>query len=290
MTTTRPTLIDAAQVLTPTSPDNTDSWWFCAKVHDHEKVFWVKIHTILMQGACLSTVALLDDGGDGDGDSENGHGRTSARHTVEAVADVKVSADSLSVQTSALTVSGDLDRLDISGTTDTASIRLSLRREAPVLYNGGGGVFPFFGGTTGQYALPGLTTSGTITVGGVTHQVGGRTWLDRQWVAGITQPPRFTWLGLDLGAGRYLSVWDAAGDGTCWLTQVTADGSHLITEGRRTDHDGHWVLTVPALDASLAITRQTLFGTEGAYTGACQVTGTLAGEDITGHGFTDVIG
>ncbi|GHE04953.1 lipocalin-like domain-containing protein [Streptomyces alanosinicus] len=280
MTTTRPALIDAAGDLTPTSPDNTDSWWFCAKVHDQEKVFWVKIHAMIMQGGCLSTVALLEDGG----------GHASGRHTGEAVDDVKISADSLHVQTSVLTVSGDLDRLEISGTTDTATIRLSLRRETPVLYNGGGGVFPFFGGTTGQYALPGLTTSGTITVDGVTHQVGGHTWLDRQWVAGITQAPRFTWLGLDLGAGRYLSVWDAVGDGTSWLTQVTADGSHLVTHARRTGHDGHWVLTVPALDASLDITHQALASAEGAYTGACRVTGTLAGEAVTGHGFTDVIG
>ncbi|OLZ68970.1 hypothetical protein AV521_19560 [Streptomyces sp. IMTB 2501] len=280
MTTTRPTLIDAAGDLAPTSPDNTDSWWFCAKLHAGEKVFWVKIHTITMQGVCHSTVALR----------EEGDGHAGGRYADEAVDDVKVSADSLNVQTSVLAVSGDLDRLEISGTTDTASIRLTLRREEPVLYNGGGGVFPFFGGTTGQYALPGLMTSGTITVEGITHQVDGRTWFDRQWVAGITRPPRFTWLGLDLGGGRYLSVWDTAGDGTSWLTRLTADGTHLITHAQRTDHDGNWVLAVPALDASLEVSHQALSDVPGAYTGACHVTGTLAGEDITGHGFTDVIG
>ncbi|MEV5878299.1 lipocalin-like domain-containing protein [Streptomyces sp. NPDC052101] len=280
MTTTRPTLIDAAEGLTPTSPDNTDSWWFCAKLQEEDRVFWVKIHTMTMQGVCHSTVALL----------EEGDGHHSGKYSAEAVADVKVSADSLHVQTSLLTVSGDLDQLELSGATDAASIRLTLRREAPVLYNGGGGVFPFFGGTTGQYALPGLTASGTVTIEGTTHHVSGRTWLDRQWVSGITQPPRFTWLGLDLGAGRYLSVWDSVGDGTSWLTQLTDDGSHLIAPARRTDHDGRWTLTVPALDASLEVSHQALSSAEGAYTGACHVTGTLAGEDITGHGFTDIIG
>ncbi|WP_158692852.1 lipocalin-like domain-containing protein [Streptomyces roseochromogenus] len=280
MTTTRPTLIDAVNGLAPTSPDNTDSWWFCAKLHNAENVFWAKIHTMTMQGVCHSTVALL----------EEGDSHADGKYAGEAVDDVKVSADSLNVQTSVLAVSGDLDQLDISGTTDTASIRLTLRREDPVLYNGGGGVFPFFGGTTGQYALPGLITSGTVTIQGVTHQVDGRTWFDRQWVAGITQPPRFTWLGLDLGAGRYLSVWDATGDGTSWLTQLTADGSHLITHAQRTDHNGDWVLTIPALDASLEVSRHTLSDVPGAYTGVCHVTGTLAGADVTGHGFTDVIG
>ncbi|AKJ15177.1 hypothetical protein ABB07_35495 [Streptomyces incarnatus] len=280
MTTTRPTLIDAASGLAANSAVDADSWWFGARLHDHEKVFWVKIHAMEMNGACLSTVALLRE--------PDGH--TGDRHAIDTKDGVTLSADSLDVRTSILTMSGDLDELELSGATDTASIRLTLRREGPVLYNGGAGVFPFFGGTTGQYALPGLTTSGTVTVDGVTHQVGGRTWFDRQWVSGATEAPRFTWLGLDLGAGRYLSVWDAVGDGTSWLTELKPDGSHLITRARRTERDGHWVLTVPSLDASLDITRRELFATQGAYTGACQVTGTLAGEDISGHGFTDVIG
>ncbi|WP_031168945.1 lipocalin-like domain-containing protein [Streptomyces durhamensis] len=280
MTTTRPTLIDAADGLAPTSPDNADSWWFCARLHDGEKAFWVKIHTMLMQGACHSTVAVLQEG----------DGHSSGKQAVEAMDDVKVAADALHIQTSVLAVSGDLDHLDISGATDTASVRLTLRREEPVLYSGGSGVFPFFGGTTGQYALPGLVASGTITAEGTTRQVSGRTWLDRQWVSGATEPPRFTWLGLDLGEGRYLSVWDTVGDGTSWLTELRADGSHLITHARRADHDGHWVLTVPALDACLGVTHRGLPGSEFAYTGACHVTGTLAGEQITGHGYTDVIG
>jgi hypothetical protein len=280
MTTLRPTLIDAADGLAANSAVDADSWWLSARLHDHEKVFWVKIHAMEMNGACLSTVALLRE--------PDGH--TDGRHAIEVKDSVTVSADSLDVKTSVLSLSGDLDRLETSGATDTASIRLGLRREGPVLHNGGAGVFPFFGGTTGQYALPGLTTSGTITVEGTTHQVGGRTWFDRQWVSGATEVPRFTWLGLDLGAGRYLSVWDAGEDGTSWLTELRPDGSHLITQARRTDRDGHWVLTVPSLDASLAITHRELFATQGAYTGACRVTGTLAGEDIAGHGFTDVIG
>ncbi|CCB71136.1 hypothetical protein [Streptantibioticus cattleyicolor] len=85
-------------------------------------------------------------------------------------------------------------------------------------------------------------------------------------------------------------MWDTTGDGTSWLTALKADGSHLITHARRTDHDGHWLLTVPGLDASLAITRRELPGSPGAYTGACQVTGACAGEEIDGHGYTDVIG
>ncbi|MFI1707616.1 lipocalin-like domain-containing protein [Streptomyces griseoruber] len=110
--------------------------------------------------------------------------------------------DRLNVQTSVLSLSGDLDDIEISGTTDTASIRLALRREEPLLFNGGSGVFPFFGATTGQFALPGLITAGAITIVGVTHRLTRRTWCDRQWLSEISEPARFLWRGLDLGAGR----------------------------------------------------------------------------------------
>ncbi|MGW0710048.1 lipocalin-like domain-containing protein [Streptomyces sp. NPDC002643] len=282
MNNPHPTMVDAAGELAAKDPEMLDSWWFAARLHDDETTFWAKIHVAQFQGGCLSTVALLQE--------PDGH--SSVRHVPEAIHEVALSATSLDVRTSVLAVSGDLDAIEISGDTDTASIRLGLRREDPVLYNGGAGVFPFFDGTTVQYALPGLTTSGTITVDGITRQVGGRTWFDRQWAATGDDHLAFTWLGLDLGAGRYLSVWDTVGDGTSWLTALKPDGTHTLTRARRTGGDGKWTLTVPDLDASLEIAYRELPGRpEGSlYTGVCSVTGTFEGRDITGHGYTDVLG
>ncbi|GKQ39193.1 hypothetical protein ALMP_57220 [Streptomyces sp. A012304] len=283
MTTTHPTLISAADELPADSSYATDSWWFTARLHAGETTFWVKIHAMTLQGTCHSTLALLQE--------PDGH--TSEKQTIEALDAVSLSADSLHIRTSILEMSGDLDDLEITGATDSASVHLTLRRdEQPVLYNGGSGLFPFFGGTTGQYALPGLTSTGTITAEGTTYHVSGRTWFDRQWSTASTEPPRFTWLGLDLGTGRYLSVWDTTGDGTSWLTELKADGTHTITSARRTDRaNGAWRLTIPDLDASLEITHRGLPGShDGLYAGVCSVAGTLAGEDIAGHGYTDVIG
>ena len=281
MTASHPTLISAAGDLAATAPGKNDSWWFASRLHDEEgNVFWAKVHAMDVAGACHGTVALLREA----------DGHTSEKHTVEPLHDVKLSTDRLDVQTSALSLSGDLDEIEISGATDTASFRLALRREEPVLFNGGSGVFPFFGGTTGQFALPGLITSGSITIEGVTHRLTGRTWCDRQWLSEISEPARFLWLGLDLGAGRYLSVWDTEGDGTSWLTALREDGSHLITHARRTDRDGHWILTIPGLDALLEITLRRLDGAQGATSSVCSVTGTFEGHEITGHGYADVVG
>lgn len=282
MTTTHPTLINAADAL-PADPSNEmDSWWFTARLHTDETAFWVKIHAITGHGACRSTVALLQE--------PDGH--TSEKQTANSLDAVSLSTDSLRVRTSILQISGDLDDLEITGATDAASVHLTLRRDEPVLYNGGSGLFPFLGGTTGQYALPGLTTTGTITADGTTHHVSGRTWFDRQWGSAGTEPPRFTWLGIDLGVGRYLSVWDTTGDGTSWLTELKADGTHTITGAQRTDRpSGAWRLTIPGLDASLEITHRGLPDShDGLYAGVCSITGTLAGEDIAGHGYTDAIG
>jgi hypothetical protein len=281
MTTFHPTLFNAADGLAAAGPGKEDSWWFVSKLHDDdENVIWVKIHMIVMQGACHSTVVLRREA----------DGHTRDKRTVEPLHDVTLSTARLDVQTSILSLSGSLDELEISGATDTASVLLTLRREEPVLYNGGSGVFPFSGGTTGQFALSGLTAAGTITVEGVTHRVSGRTWFDRQWVSGVTEPSRFVWLGLDLGAGRYLSVWDTVGDGTSWLTALEADGSHLITHAERTDHNGHWILTIPSYDASLEITRHRLDGSQDFNTNTCSVTGMFAGQEIIGHGYADVVG
>ncbi|MFF3819331.1 hypothetical protein ACFYYD_22465 [Streptomyces bluensis] len=157
MNTFHPTLISAADDLAATAPGKNDSWWFASRLHDEDgNVFWAKIHAMETEGACHGTVALVREA----------DGHTSDKHTVEPLHDVKLSTDRLDVQTSVLNLSGGLDELNISGTTDTASIRLALRREGPVLFSGGSGLFPFFGGTTGQFALPGLIASGTLTVEG----------------------------------------------------------------------------------------------------------------------------
>ncbi|MCW8379760.1 lipocalin-like domain-containing protein [Streptomyces justiciae] len=284
MTAHHPTLVDPTDSLHATSSDR-DSWWFAARLHHDETVFWAQIHAMTgPDGTFQSTVALLQE-------SAGSESHNSAMHVTESLDDVSLSADSLSVRTQVLTLSGDLNELEISGTTDTTAIRLTLRREEPVLYSGGAGLFPFFGGNTGQYALPGLATSGTVVIDGVTYQVYGRTWFDRQWGGGQDpEPARFTWLGLDLGAGRYISVWDTTGDGTSWLTELRSDGTHTIARAHRTGRDGHWTLTVPALDASLEITHRRLSRTEFAYTGAATVTGKIAGQEVAGYGFADIVG
>ncbi|GAB2785321.1 hypothetical protein GCM10027091_18000 [Streptomyces daliensis] len=266
MTTTHPTLVSAVDQL-PADPSRVmDSWWFTARLQAGDSVFWAKIHAMTVQGTVHSTVALMQDTG----------GHSSHKQSSDSPDTVTLASERLDIRTPILHIQGELTGMVIAGATDTGSLQLALRRDEPVLYNGGSGLFPFFGGTTGQYSLPGLTTSGTVTVDGITYEVSGRTWFDRQWGTPGTELPRFTWLGLDLGHGRYLSVWDTTGDGTSWLTELAADGTHTITGARRTEHDKGWSLTIPRLDGTLELTHRELPGSDdGLYAGVCEVTGTL---------------
>ncbi|MGW4236163.1 lipocalin-like domain-containing protein [Streptomyces sp. NPDC004749] len=227
-----------------------------------------------------STVALMQ--------AADGH--TSHKRSTDSPGTVKLATQKLDIETPILSIRGELTGMAIAGATDTGSLQLTLRRDEPVLYNGGSGLFPFFGGTTGQYSLPGLTTSGILTADGIPYEVTGRTWFDRQWATPGTELPRFTWFGLDLGAGRYLSVWDTTGDGASWLTELSADGTHTITRARRTERNGAWALHIPRLDGALEITHHGLPDSNGGfYGGVCEVAGKLAGESIVGHGYVDVI-
>ncbi|MFI0821983.1 lipocalin-like domain-containing protein [Streptomyces sp. NPDC021098] len=281
MTTTHhPTLVAAVDQL-PADPARVmDSWWFTARLKAADTVFWAKIHAMTVQGTAHSTVALMREPG----------GHSSRQQSTDSPDEVTLATSILDIRTPILDIRGDLDAIAITGATDTGSLQLTLRRDEPVLYNGGSGLFPFFGGTTGQYSLPGLTTSGTLTADGTTYEVRGRTWFDRQWGTPGTEPPRFTWLGLDLGGGRYLSVWDTTGDGTSWLTELAADGTHTITRAHRIERNGGWTLTVPRFEGALEIDHRGLpDSNDGLYAGVCEVMGTFAGEDIVGHGYVDIV-
>lgn len=280
-TTAHPVLFDLSADLAPTASDAGDSWWFASRLRDDDgDLYWTKTHVIQMSESYVSTVSVLRD-------SDR---RADERHTAEPAAEVKAAADRLDVQTSLLDMSGGPDEFTTSGATDDAAFRLTLRRTEPALYNGGSGVFPFLGGRTGQLSLPGLAATGTITIDGVERNVKGRTWFDRQWIAGPADPPRFLWFGLDLGDGRYLSVWDTTGDGVSWLTALKPDGTHVITGAQRTAHEGGYLLAIPDLDASLEITYRRLDATEGDSTNVCTVAGTFAGREVTGHGYHDIVG
>src|SRR5260370_10567461 len=113
-----------------------------------------------------------------------------------------VSDADLDVRMPDATLSGPVNDMHLTATLPQGSLDLQLNAEGPVLYNNGTGLFPFLNGSSYYYSVPGVQTSGTLTLGGTTSEVTGTSWFDRQWGSWAwTQLDRWTWMGIQLDNG-----------------------------------------------------------------------------------------
>ncbi|MEJ7662175.1 MAG: lipocalin-like domain-containing protein [Hymenobacter sp.] len=85
------------------------------------------------------------------------------------------------------------------------ALNLSTTPTKPVLLHGGTGYENYGEGiVAGYYSYPRLATTGTLTVGGKTHQVTGELWYDRQWNCGsvVSKDVGWDWLSIQLDEPR----------------------------------------------------------------------------------------
>jgi predicted secreted hydrolase len=81
------------------------------------------------------------------------------------------------------------------------ALNLNTTPTRPVVLHSGTGYENYGNGiTAGYYSYPRLATTGTLTVGGKTHQVSGELWYDRQWncTAIVTKDVGWDWLSIQL--------------------------------------------------------------------------------------------
>jgi lipocalin-like protein/hydroxyneurosporene synthase CrtC len=134
-------------------------------------------------------------------------------------------------------LSGTIDAMSVKGHAGSV-IGLNMRMEAhgPLLPNLVTGMIPFAGGVDWEYAIPGMDTSGTLTVDGKTYDVKGTSWFDRQW--GRFGPYKWIWMAVQLENGVQMSLWDQQGDNTnpdshvagerAFVTLLYPDGSLAV--------------------------------------------------------------
>ena len=173
--------------------------------------------------------------------------------------------------------SGTASAMTFKGNWSKAGIEVDVtaQQTGPLLPNVGSGLFPCLGGMTYHYALPTMSMTGTISIGGEQCEVTGAGWLDRQW--GVT--PRFfgkevkkwAWFGITLDSGDRISVWEFIEEGHpvhSWATVVRPDGGvdvvacEPITANAskpwKSPATGHvypinWDIQIPQLDGHLTI-------------------------------------
>ena len=88
------------------------------------------------------------------------------------------------------------------------------------------------GNASWYYAQPRMETTGQLTVGGITHQVHGTSWLDREWSTSALGPQQigWDWFALHLDDGRDLMVYVMRTEGGG--VDATSHGGLTLADGQ----------------------------------------------------------
>ena len=133
-----------------------------------------------------------------------------------------------------LDVDGDAFVLAVEDRPRGIAYRLTARPEKPLVFQGPGGLSrksAAEGFASLYYSLPRLGTEGTVTLGGHTWRVRGRSWMDREIGSSQLAPSQvgWDWFGLHLADGRDVMLYVLRrADGSADFargTLVAADGS-----------------------------------------------------------------
>jgi predicted secreted hydrolase len=170
------------------------------------------------------------------------------------------------------------------------------------------------------YSYPRLATTGQLRVGGATYDVTGESWFDHEFSTSSLGPEEvgWDWFCIQLGNHEEMMLYvlrdksgsiSASSEGT-W---VRADGTaERIPPGKFTVRDtatwhssasgatypAGWHIVVPGHQADLTVTpaladqelRLTKMGALDYWEGACDTRGTVAGQPVSGVGYTELTG
>ncbi|MCH8294069.1 carotenoid 1,2-hydratase [Candidatus Poribacteria bacterium] len=209
--------------------------------------------------------------------------------------------------------------MHLSATEDGTAINLLLKEGKPVVLGGDNGRViksAEASMTSYYYSLSRMPTNGTIRVAGVTFQVKGLSWLDREWGNGLLGKDQvgWSWFALQLSDEREMMFYLLRGRGgrTDPFSRgvfVRIDGSiRLLTLddvqievldywespfGSR--YPSGWQIYIPSEKLTLGIepylANQELDLSMGRYwEGAVKVEGTSHGQPISGNGYVELTG
>ena len=141
-------------------------------------------------------------------------------------ASAEASSGRFDLTTNAWRMSGDGDTYQLSFQVGDYVVELEANSEKPaVLHHGSGLVDLGIAGKTYYYSRTDLTTSGTVSVSGVSQPVTGVSWMDHQWGDFTIANIGWDWLSLNLDDGSDLMVsvvWEQDGGVILPLTAPTS--------------------------------------------------------------------
>lgn len=193
-----------------------------------------------------------------------------------------------------------------------------LESEKPLVLNGddGSGISRKKAGASNHFSFTRMSVSGQLAIGGKMERFGGSAWMDREF--GIWEQTDWDWFSIQLDDGTELMIYhlrsesggptdDSTGtfvdrDGTC-RSLSAADFELTATKiwtspKTGAEYPAGWRITVPGLDIDVEveplIADQEL-DTRGTtmivyWEGVCQVSGTRAGNVVTGRAYVELVG
>ena len=204
----------------------------------------------------------------------------------------------------------------LEASTEAAAISLNVEALRPPLLQGDNGFSRKQADgdvASWYYSIPGMATSGTIRLGDVEYRVEGEAWLDHEWSTEVLSREQsgWDWFALALDDEAHLMVFqvrDTRGDPYRYAILVPGDGEPVRIEqgivmspGRRwtspetgSRYPVEWSLEIAALELGLevgaAFDAQELTLDFGYWEGVVDVSGTYAGEVISGQGYLEMTG
>ncbi len=236
-----------------------------------------------------------------------------------AVTTSETSSGRFDLSTNAWRMSGDGETYHLSFQLDDYVVELEANLQKPaVLHHGGGLVDLGIAGKTYYYSRTDLTTSGSVSVSGVSHPVAGTSWMDHQWGDFTIVDIGWNWLSLNLDDGSDLMVsvvWEQDGGGhiATYGTYVPPGSPpvHLPGGDISLDPTGTWTspntggtypmgwnLSIHSLGLDLAldpaIEESEFYDSEFIpvvyWEGAVAATGSKHGRAVSGNGFVEMVG
>jgi predicted secreted hydrolase len=311
-----PIFVSSSQDLVAKPGSSSDSWYLISHLETSRGTLDVQLHLIHRvppvggPGALAVSASVLD----------SSTGRYVSEEQDFPGDQCSFSTETCEVISPIATIRGDAQALNFRGTWSTAGIAcdITVAQAGPMLANAGTGLFPFLGGITYEYALPTMTTTGTVTIAGETVEVNGNSWLDRQWSDAsrfaAQASMRWVWLGVSLDNGIRISLWDLieADRRHRFATILHPNGAHEVvtveptvekaTRLWKSPETGHvyptrWDVRMPQIDSQLSIKPDVITqefkspdGVLHRYEAAAPVTGTLHGEPVNGYTTIELVG
>lgn len=190
-------------------------------------------------------------------------------------------------------------------------IDLVLESKKPALLEGGSGYINVGGRESRYYSLTSLETRGTISIGGRTIEVKGKSWMDHQWADVPYAKDKWTWFSIQLEDGtdimcceyddgktkeRLVDIIDASNTQSHYNQLNLRPGNNVWkSEETKAEYPMSWDIEIPEYGAklrakSLMTDQEMIFMSINYWEGPIEVSGTVNGKKVIGVGFMELVG